>query len=114
MLRFKITGQRVLIRPDEVEKKTASGLLLPGTWNEQAERNATQSGVVVQLGAIAYKDISDGTPWCKEGDHVVFARHSGKFIENPDDQKDILVMVRDEDIQGIIPKPQAAKDKEVI
>lgn len=98
---FTIVGQRVLVKPDPLEKMSKGGILV--ALNEKAERQATQSGVVVQVGELAYKDFPDGKPWCKVGDRIIYARHAGKFIADPETgEYDAYYMIKDEDVQGIL------------
>ena len=101
-MRIKIVGQRVLVKPDPIEEKTSSGLLIARPQDvERAERAATEKGVVVQVSSIAFQDIGDGTPWCAEGDYIIYAKHSGKDIKDPD-TGERYYMIRDEDVQGVI------------
>jgi len=100
--RYKIVGQRLLVKPDPVEKQTNSGIVLPGEWDERRERAATHTGVVIDISPIAWRDISGGDPWCKIGDHIVFARHAGKVLEDLENPKEAVMAIRDEDVQCII------------
>lgn len=97
-----IVGHRVLVNPDPVEKKSEGGIVLPGEWDERRHREATHSGVVLQVGNLAFKDLGNGEPWCKVGDRIIYARHAGKFIKNPNDSKEEWYMINDEDVQGIL------------
>lgn len=99
---YQVVGQRVLVRPDDPEKKTEWGLVLPASWDEKRERQALDCGTVLAIGSLAWKDFKDDTPWCKIGDRVVFARHSGKFMVDPEDDKKEVVLIKDEDVQCVI------------
>ena len=101
MSRLRIVGQRVLVRPDSLEEKRGEIVIVRPAELEKAERAATQSGIVVQVGEIAYQDIGAGIKWCKEGDYIIYAKHSGKFVKDPDTNEE-LFMIRDEDVQAVI------------
>jgi|TARA_R110000772_G_scaffold35651_2_gene85892 co-chaperonin GroES (HSP10) len=72
------TGWRVLILPYAGKKKTLGGLHIPDEARER-EALATVVGYVLKLGPLAYtgEKYGDQTPWCKEGDWVVFGRYAG-------------------------------------
>ena len=58
-----IIGDRVLIRPEEGEQKTPSGLVLPATVTE---RDKVGSGRVVKVGpgyVVPNPEYSEGEPW---------------------------------------------------
>ncbi len=89
-----LVGDRVLIRPDEGEDKTDSGLYLP---QGVKEKEKIQSGTVVKTGPgylIPDPGAVDVEPWqtpkfdnryfplqVKEGDFCVFLRSSGIEVE---------------------------------
>lgn len=105
---IKVLGPRVLVRPfkleevDEVYKRVKSaGLAIPRLDEKRREEAAIDEGVVVSVGALAFKDWGDGTPWVKEGDRVVWARHAGKTVKYDDKTDDRLVIVNDEDIIAV-------------
>jgi co-chaperonin GroES (HSP10) len=95
---FKPAGYRLSVKIKEVEKVTESGIIL--AIDEKRERAAIDVGTVVAIGKTCWKDVGDGTPWCKEGDLVIFARNAGKFITDPDTGEDYLI-VNDQDIQMV-------------
>ena len=68
-------GHRVLIKPDVVEHKTESGIIVHTGQTEDRERLAQIRGVVVELGNTAFAD--QPTPWCKVGDRITFGKYSG-------------------------------------
>lgn len=65
-----IIGDRVLVRPQEGEKKTSSGLVLPAAV---AERENVQSGRVVQTGPgylTPNPEYSEGEAWKQSSEAV--------------------------------------------
>jgi len=90
-------GNRVIILPDPVEVESAGGIIL--TLDEKGERSLTTTGTVVDFGPAAWLDpIMGGEPWVKKGDRVVYAKYSGKFFINPEDNVE-YVCVNDDAIQ---------------
>ena len=110
-----VVGDRVLIRIDDMEERTAVGLYLPPT---ALEKENVQSGRIEEVGPgipLPPKSADDETPWseeggeqisyiglqAKKGDHAIFLRKDAveikfdneKFIVVP--QVAILVLVRD-------------------
>jgi co-chaperonin GroES (HSP10) len=112
MDKVKAIGHRVVIKPDPVVEKTASGLFL--AVDVKAERTASQKGTVVGIGPMAWVNDLYGygkpgwEPWCKVGDRVFFPRYGGKLIcvnDGPhvsDEEREFLIVVNDEDIQLVI------------
>ena len=109
-----VVGDRVLIRIDDMEERTAVGLYLPPT---ALEKENVQSGRIEEVGPgfpLPPKGEDDETPWSEEkgegtryiglqankGDHAIFLRKDAieikfddeKFIVVP--QAAILVLVR--------------------
>jgi chaperonin GroES len=80
---------RVLIKPDEAERKTAGGVIIPDTALEKP-----QTGVVVASG-IGLKDLPNET---REGDHVLYGKFSGTELSY---QNETYLMVRESDILAI-------------
>jgi co-chaperonin GroES (HSP10) len=98
---LQVAGHRILINPDPVETKTDSGIVL--VKDERAYREATMSGTVVQVGETAYMGFGDDRKWCKEGDRVIYAKFTGKFVTDPETEQEYYV-INDEDVQVIITK----------
>ena len=86
---IKITplGKRILVKPVEVEQKTASGLYIPASANE--DKKAT-SGTIVKLGTAPLEDKYK----FKVGDTVLFRKYSPEEIEL-DGQKYLILDVKE-------------------
>lgn len=98
-----VVGDRVLIEPDEGDRQTDSGLLLPASV---AERESVGSGRVVLVGPghlIPNPDYTEEEPWSKPkqlgrylplqaspGDHAYFLRKES--IEFLYQRKKFLIM----------------------
>lgn len=99
---MEVLGQRVLIKADSVEKVSAGGIILGGDNYERTEKSETTTGRVIDIGQGAYLDPAlGGKPWVKVGDHVVYAKYSGKFVIDPEDEEEYVV-INDDAIQCIL------------
>jgi chaperonin GroES len=67
-MKIKPLGDRVLVKLEEVEEKTAGGIFIPQTAQEK-----TQSGVVVAVG-------EDETIKVKEGQKVMYDKYAGTSV----------------------------------
>lgn len=78
---------------------------------EKREEVASQVGIVLQIGRTCWhaydrfkKDGSlnpDWEPWCQKGDKILYARYSGKVVEDPD-TKERFMVISDEDVQAVV------------
>jgi len=94
-------GNRVIIKPDSIEEVTAGGIVIAQTETYlRQEKAATSTGTVVDFGEAAWLDpIMGGKPWVDVGDRVVYARYAGKFVVDPDDDVEYVV-INDDAIQA--------------
>ena len=94
-------GYCILVKPDEVKKQLKAGLIeLPDEVLDR-QRIEITTGYIIGIGPKAWKDLADGQPWAVVGDHVVYAKHGGKIIEDPDTgEKNVLL--NDKDIIGLL------------
>jgi chaperonin GroES len=68
-MKIKPLGDRVLVKMEETEEKTAGGLFIPQTAQEK-----TQAGVVVEVGDD--KDVIK----VKKGDRIMYDKYAGTTI----------------------------------
>lgn len=80
----------ILIKPDEVETKTASGIVIPDMVTDK-ERKASEYGTVIAVGPRAFIDYGSDPTLLKGGDRVSYARYSGKAIKDTDGTEFVLV-----------------------
>ena len=89
---------RALVKPKQVETKTASGIILTDSLTRK-EQAATEEGIILALGDTFGKDFGAGViP--KIGDKILFAKYSGKFIK--DEEGTDLVLLNDDDCVAIV------------
>ncbi len=98
----EVLGNRVLIKPDPIEQVSKGGIIL--NLNERQAKSETSSGTVIDYGPSAWLDPAlGGTPWVEKGDRVIFAKYSGKYFTDPDDDEEYIV-INDDAIQVRIEK----------
>jgi len=91
-IKIKPLGSRVLIRPEEEEPRTSSGILLPETAKEKP-----QIGVVIAVGNIDEEDEIK----IEVGQKVLFPKYTGTEIKIDGvehlimDVSDLLAIVED-------------------
>lgn len=89
---------RVLVKPDDLEEKTASGLIIKHDKREEA---AVEKGTVVLVGSTAYQEFGSTAEeqGIKEGVRVTFAKYAGKTIKDGETK---YLILNDEDIVGVL------------
>lgn len=89
-VKIKPIGENILVRPNDEETKTSSGIVLPDTVNKEKP----QKGEVIALGTCADPKFS-----VKVGDIVIFKKYSPDEIEI--DGNKYLIMT-EADVLGIL------------
>jgi co-chaperonin GroES (HSP10) len=94
---------RILVKQDKLEEKDeafkrakGAGLVIPTMDEHGREQAAIDTGTVVAIGDTAFRDFGTTSP-IQVGDSVVFARHAGKIIIDPQDNIQ-YVALNDEDV----------------
>ena len=86
-IKGKILAGKVLVKPNEAEEKTASGIIIPDSAKEKPRQ-----GKVVLVGAAKKDEVME----VKEGDQVLYGKYAGQelSIEGEDylliSQSDVL------------------------
>ena len=91
---IKPLGDRVVVKPQEAEEKTAGGLFIPDTAKEKPQR-----GTVVAVGPGKVENGTKIDMTVKEGDTVLYGKYSGTEITLGDEE--VLIM-RESDILGVV------------
>lgn len=94
MASIKPLGDRVVVKPQPAEEKTASGLFIPDTAKEKP-----QKGTVIAAGPGRVENGTKIEMTVKAGDVVLYGKYSGTEIQI--DNEDLLIM-RETDILGIV------------
>jgi len=94
-IKIQPIGNRVLVKPDEIEEKTSGGLVLPPSASEEQR---PETGTVVKLGKgkIDGKEISFEV---SVGDRVYFKKYSPDEILIDEDK---YLLLSEEDILAIV------------
>ncbi len=96
-MNLKPLGERVIIKQDEAEETTASGIILTSSEQEKPQR-----GVVMAAGEGKRTSDGDLIPMpVKEGDTVIFGKYGGQDITV--DGEDYIIL-RVDDIYAIVTK----------
>jgi chaperonin GroES len=91
---IKPLGDRVVVRPQEAEEKTAGGLFIPDTAKEKPQR-----GTVVAVGPGKVENGTKVDMTVKEGDTVLYGKYAGTEITLGDEE---VMIMRESDILGIV------------
>lgn len=86
-MKIKPLGDRVLVKLETVEEKTAGGIFIPQTAQEK-----TQTGVVVEVG-------DDEMIKVKSGDKVMYDKYAGTQVKMDGDEH---LLLRFSDILAVI------------
>ena len=95
-MKIRPLHDRVLVRRQEEEEKSAGGILLPGSAQEkpnQGEVVAVGSGKVLDNGETRPVDV-------KVGDTIVFGKYAGSDTIEYDSEE--LVILSESDIKAVI------------
>ncbi|HVL64415.1 MAG TPA: co-chaperone GroES [Actinomycetota bacterium] len=83
---LKPLEDRILVRPEEGEETTASGIVIPDTAKEKP-----QQGTVLAVGPGKRSDTGDLIPMdVSEGDRVIYSKYGGTEIKL--DGEELLIL----------------------
>ena len=101
-MKFRPLHDRVVIRRAEGDNKSKGGIIIPDTAKEKP-----QEGEVIAVGPGSRDESGKLIPLdVKAGDLILFGKWSGTEVEI--DGEDLLIM-KENDIMGIVGKTKAAK-----
>ncbi|MDA9569785.1 co-chaperone GroES [Porticoccaceae bacterium] len=95
-MKIRPLHDRVIVRREEEEQKTAGGILLPGSAQEKPNRGAVVavgSGRVLDNGDTRAVDV-------KVGDIVVFGQYAGNDKIDVDGEE--LIILSESDIKAVV------------
>ena len=82
------TGYRLLVSPDPVEETSKGGIVI--AQDTKREKTGRIFGVIKAVGAQCWSDFDE--PWAKVGDHVAYAKYSGKNIKDPVTEEEFVIL----------------------
>ena len=94
-MKIRPLHDRVIVKREEEERKSAGGILIPDSAAEKPIRGrvlAVGNGKILESGEVRKLDV-------KVGDKILFGKYSGTEVKVDGD--DVLVM-REEDILAVI------------
>jgi chaperonin GroES len=96
-MKVKPLGDRIVVRRQESQEKTAGGILLP-----DAAKQKPQKGKVLAVGpGRLLKDGKRATLQVKVGDSIIFTNWAGdEFRERG--EKDQILLMREEDVLAVV------------
>ena len=93
-MKLKPLGDRVVLKQQEAEQKTKSGIILPDSAKEKP-----QEAVVIAVGPGKEDNGKIAAMQVKEGDKVIYSKYAGTEVKM--DGTDYII-VKQEDILAII------------
>lgn len=96
---LEVKGYRVLVKPDDPETVSKGGIIM--VLDEKLERSGQQFGHVVGIGPTCWQGSIKQDPWCKTGDRVLFSKHAGRFVYDPNTSEELMIM-NDDDILAVV------------
>lgn len=88
---------KILIEPEEVEQKSAGGIVLAMSVTEK-EKMAQVKGKLIAIGGNAFEDWQGRLP--QVGDSVWFAKYAGYVIKGADGKE--YRLANDKDISAVL------------
>lgn len=88
---------KILIEPESVEQKTASGIILTDKVTDR-EKMAQVRGKLIAVGGNAFEDWLPPIP--KVGDTVSYAKYAGLIVEGANGKE--MRLCNDKDITAIV------------
>jgi chaperonin GroES len=93
-MKLKPLGDRVVLKKQEAEEKTQSGIILPDSAKEKP-----QAAVVAAVGPGRVEDGKTIPVQVKEGDKVIYSHYSGTEVKLDDEE---YIIVKQSDILAVI------------
>ena len=93
-MKLKPLGDRVVLKQQEAEEKTQSGIILPESAKEKP-----QTAIVIAVGPGSETNGKKAEMQVKEGDRVIYSRYSGTGVKLEDEE---YIIVNQSDIIAIV------------
>ena len=93
-MQLKPLGDRVVLKQQEAEEKTKSGIILPDSAKEKP-----QAAVVVSVGPGTEKNDKKTEMQVKPGDKVIYSHYSGTEVNLEEEE---YIIVSQDDIIAVV------------
>lgn len=98
---FKPAGDRILVKRDPIEERSAGGIYIP---DSAREKERAQGGIVLAVGAGKRDTHGNRIPVeVKKGDRVYFGKYAGTEAGKDTDGLE-LIIIREDELLGVIEK----------
>lgn len=94
-MKIRPLHDRVIVRREEAETKTAGGIIIPDSAKEKPQEGeviAVGNGIRREDGTISPLDV-------KAGDKILFSKYAGTEIKIDGEE---LLMMKEDDIMGVV------------
>jgi co-chaperonin GroES (HSP10) len=102
-------GYKILIAIPKKEKTFGESNIILPEEHRKKEETASIVGLVVKLGALAYKDevkFPEG-PYCQEGDFIIMRAYSGtRFTVKNDETEQEFRIIDDDTVEAVVADPR--------
>lgn len=89
---------KVLVRPDPVEEKSKSGIILSVGEAKEREQMAQVKGTLIAIGGNAFEDWRGKVP--QPGDRVMIAKYAGLVCRGEDNSE--YRLCNDKDVSAVL------------
>lgn len=104
-------GHRILVKPESVfttddvyKAAMEAGIEIPMDDMTRRREEAGQTiGILAAIGMNAWKGFDGGKAWSEVGDKVLYSKHGGEFVQDPETDE-VFVVMNDNDVLCIVTK----------
>lgn len=101
----KPVGYRILVALPKVEETFGDSRIIKSSKEQHLDHVLSTIGLVIDMGNEAYSDKERfDTPWCKEGDYVMFRANTGTRFKIGDTE---FRLMNDDSVEAVVPDPRA-------
>ncbi len=102
---MEVRGYRLLVKAKEIKRESEGGIILSveGTNEDRLEQTGNQVGTVVGIGHTCWKGSLEQEDWCEVGDTILYSKHAGRFVYDPETDEPYLV-INDDDVLIVLEK----------
>ncbi|AKM79812.1 MAG: 10 kDa chaperonin [Candidatus Beckwithbacteria bacterium GW2011_GWB1_47_15] len=97
-MKFQPTAGYILVKPEDMAKKTASGIYLPDSHDEKP-----QQAKVLAVGPAEITDSGAKRPApCQVGDSIIYKKWGGNEVKMGATDKDELLFIEFKDVLALV------------